>query len=286
LTLFASGRDRQIDNEDIVLVQTTWPPAYQDALELIHQGNLPAATQKLQSALAAERREWAQQIIAADLVRVYQATENHSAATKQFLAIVRADPQTRFFHLCPLPWTAGTNPPNQLAQTLINSQDPVEQLIGASWLLAGPRREKATEVLDQLSRDIEVKVKSLATAQLWRLRVFNANEKLIEVWKNLIHQMPAQNQAGPWFLLAEAQNRVGQTEDATISWMRIPILHPEQLGLSAAALYRASQLLHNNGQTSEARTLSDELQQKFQGTVWAQQASSQFETADPAPNRE
>ncbi len=281
LTLFANGRERQIVNAEIIEIQTSWPPAYREGLNLVNSGDLPGATKKFQAALATEQRDWARRMVRAELVRLYQASDNHQAATNQFLAIVREDPQTRFFHLCPLPWASGANSVNEQAATLIDSRDAVEQLLGASWLLAGTQRERATKVLDRLSRDIDANIKSLATAQLWRPRIFNANAKLIDVWEKAIDQMPAQIQAGPWYLVAQAQARLGQKNAATTNLMRIPILYPEQLGLSAAALYQAGQMLQNNGQTSEARAIWDELQQKYPSTVWAQQALSQFETADP-----
>ena len=272
ITLSNDVSETKIENDEIVEVQTSWPPDYLAGLESLESGDLTAAIEQLRAALNSERRNWAQRIIRADLVRACQATDNHLAAVEQFLAITNADPQTRFFHLCPLPWLPTTVALDQPAQVWMKSSDPVQQLIGASWSLTSTTREPAIKVLEELSRDMDANIKSLAIAQLWRSRQRNLNARQLKVWKNLIAEMPRPVRAGPWFVLAEAQARADQTDEAIINLLRIPILYPEQIGLSAAALSRAGHLLHNTGRTSEAQKVWDELRQQHPDSAWAQQA--------------
>jgi tetratricopeptide (TPR) repeat protein len=272
LTIHSSGRDREIDNDDIVEVQTKWSEDYRSGIAELKTGKTQIAIVKLQEALKNESRPWAQRIIRSHLVDAFQSIEKPAAAVDQFLQIVREDPHTRFLHLAPLPWTGSTNSLDQPAQKWIESDEPVQQLIGASWLLGGAQRAKAIEVLQDLSRDIDTGIRNVAIAQLWRVRA-NVNLKQTQVWQQIIDQMPRSLRAGPCFVLADAQSRAGQVDEAQVNLMRIPILYADQRSLSAAALYRTANLLHNSGQPERAQTILDELVAKYPQTVWAQQVT-------------
>ncbi len=274
LTLDSDGRERKIANAEIVEIQTTWPTEYSQALASLELGDWESANKQLQTALAIETRPWARRAIRADLVRILSATEQHDTAIRQFLMILKEDPQTRHFYLCPLQWIATSQIPQSESQTLIDTTNPVERLVGASWLLGGSDREKATQVLETLASDIDPRIQSLAIAQLWRLRLLNLgsmNARQVQVWEARIAEMPSNLRAGPWYLVAEAQSRMGKTDDAAINWLRIPILYPEQLSLSAAALYQTSLLLHNASRAEEALAVVDELKLKYPQSVWASQ---------------
>jgi hypothetical protein len=277
LTFSTGTSQREIDNTDIIGIETNWPVEYTTAKQQMATGHFAAATTNLQSALSTERRPWAVRIIRANLIRMHGATGNRAAAIQQFLTLIDDDPQTRFFQLCPLQWISGNHNLGEHAAPLMTSPDPVRQLIGASWSLTGTDSETATRVLDKLSRDIQPQIKHLAIAQLWRLRAMNlktVNAPLISVWESNIESMPAEIRAGPWFVIAETQLRLGEHESAIINFMRIPILYPNASDLSAAALYQAGLLLHNVGSQSEStdsKTIWDELKQKFPQSIWAGQ---------------
>lgn len=281
ITIATNVGEKKIENDEIVEVQTNWQPSYVAGLKSLESGDLTTAIDQLRAALNSETRNWAQRIIRADLVRAYQASENPLAAVEQFLAITAEDPQTRFIHLCPLRWLPSNAVMSQPAQVWLKSNDPVRQLIGASWLLRGPQQQAAIQVLDELSRDIDANIKYLAIAQLWLTRNLNVNARQIEVWEKLLESMPQPIRAGPWLVLAEAQSRADQVDEAAINLLRIPILYPKQIGLSAAALYRAGHLLHNTGRSNEAQTVWNELRQKHPHSTWAQQAPVPDANANP-----
>ena len=272
LTINSNGIEREIDNDQIIDIQTQWSNAYRTGLAELDSGNAQFAIVNFQEALKNESRPWAQRIIRAKLVDAFQLIEKHADAVGQFLEIVRDDPQTRFLYLAPLPWTGSSNTLDQSARQWIESRDTVSQLIGASWLLGGTHRDQAIKTLEELSRDIDPRIKSIAIAQLWRTRV-NVNAKQVEVWQGIAEQMPLDLRAGPYLVLANAQARVGSTELAIVNLMRIPILYSEQKTLSAAALYRSGSLLHNKGQTEQAQTLLNELITNYPQTIWAKQAT-------------
>lgn len=273
LSLQISEQVREIPNDDIVELQTYWPEDYQNGLASLQSHDYQTAIPLLSSAVDAESRPWAKRLIRADLIRAYTAVDRWENAVLQFLAIYREDPQTRFFGLCPLKWVATAMISPQLRTRLMDSSDPVEQLLGSSWALIGGEQQQASKILEQLTQDIDGRVQRLAAIQLWRLRAMNLNsinDRQLQVWETRIQELPLELQSGPYYLLAEIQMKKGQTDSAVTNWMRIPILYAEHPGLAAAALYQTSLLLQNNDQTEEAQSIRTELQQTYPQSVWMQ----------------
>jgi TolA-binding protein len=75
-------------------------------------------------------------------------------------------------------------------------------------------------------------------------------------------------------MLADAQARNKMEDEAATNLMRITVLHPEQHGLAATALYRCANLRQNAGHTDESRTLWAEILRNYSNTIWAKQASA------------
>ena len=272
LTLEFNGREREIDNAEIVQLQTAWNQSYRAGQSELRQGRTKLAIEQFGDAIEKETRPWARRIIRSHLVEAHLAVEQPADAVKQFLEIVSEDPQTRFLHLAPVPWAGSGNALVQQAEKWIEARQPVVQLIGASWLLAGPKRSQAIKRLEELSRDIDPGVRSIAIAQLWRTRA-NVSAKQTGVWETLVEKMPRKLRAGPLLVLADAQSKCQKTDQALLNLMRIPILYPERRSLGAAALYRSASLLNNKGQAKQAKAILNELTTKYPETIWAQQAN-------------
>ncbi|MFT5301194.1 MAG: tetratricopeptide (TPR) repeat protein [Mariniblastus sp.] len=272
LTLNSNGREIEIDNPDVVEVQTNWNSDYVDGLKEIKAGNTQVAIVKFEEALLNEKRPWAQRIIRAQLVDAFMLVEKPNSAIQQFLRITAEDPQTRFVHLTPLPWINSRHNLEAPALELIKSPDLLTQLIGASWLTSGKHKAQSLQVLQELANDIDPSIAALATAQLWRVRT-GVVAKQADVWQGILNRMPRDVRAGPCLVLANAQSQAGQTDQAIINLMRIPTLHPDRNSISAAALYRMASLLHNKGQSDNARSILQELVTYYPQSIWAQQAS-------------
>jgi len=271
LTLNSGGRETEIDNDDIVDVQTTWDAAYLAGVNELKAGRTQIAIAQFQTALTSEQRPWAQRIIRSKMIDAFLSIEKPADAVKQFLQITREDPQTRFAYLAPLPWSQSGIGIETQAQQWAQSNDPLTQLIGASWLTGGADKDAAVKILNDLASDIDPTVQSLATAQNWRMRV-GVNEKQVEVWQEILDQMPRNMRAGPYYVLADAQARAGQVDRAMVNLMRIPVNYSEQRSLGAAALYRTAGLLKSKGDEQKSQLLLKELVAQHPQTVWANQA--------------
>ncbi|MEM7784036.1 MAG: hypothetical protein AAF623_11830 [Planctomycetota bacterium] len=270
LTLENNGRRKEIPNESIVEVQTGWNGSHLKGNELLEKGLANEALARYQKAMQEELRPWVKRMISAQLVKVYLMLEQPASAAKQFLLILNEDPDTRFLKLSPLNW-AETGTANPELAKFAQSDTPSIQLLGASWLLSVDR-EKAIRVLTELTTDLDPRIRAMATAQLWRTRT-QVNEKQISVWQSNLAKMPRQIRAGPLLVLATTQARSGLREAATLNFMKVRILYPDQQSLAAAALFRAAKLFRQQNDLQAADSLVDELKRVYPQSLWAQQAN-------------
>lgn len=278
ITLESSGRARLVDSDTVIDLQTQWPDSYTQAVERMEQQQFAEAIPLLQAAITAELRPWARRAIGGKLLECLIRTGNEASAIGEFVTITREDPETRFFNLAPLPWVSSVfmgNISNQAAGWM-QSNDPIEKLMGAAWSMSGNGRQAAVTAMKELSGNENPCVAGLAKAQLWRTQSMSASPDTIQRWESQLNAMPPSVRAGAYLMLADAQSRNELTDAAAINLMRIAVLHPEQHGLAAAALYRCADLRQNAGRLDQSRTLWAEVVRNYENTIWAKQASAKL----------
>lgn len=282
LRLEANASIREIANDWIERIETEWNEHYLLAQSRIAERNFAAATAALQTAVAEETREWARHIAQAELIRILEIQGEPQAAAEHYLRILADDPQTRFYWVIPLDWRGGDIPPALLAaaRQWRDAKSPWLSLLGASWTFSGGDQTIAAKVLERWSQDIQPQVAHLATAQLWRLQQLTAKAPEISRWEKQWERMPIEIQAGPALMIAMAKQRQGQSEDAVLWFLRIPILHAEQYLLSATALQQAAVILKNQQQNAAAQRLWLEIIRDFPDTSSSQQAQNSIQSLE------
>ena len=262
---------KDFDTDRLIRIETAWHGGYEDGNRLLDQYQYSAAIDQFNSALESEPREWMQNIVFAKLVQCYLAKEDFGNAASHFLNVIDDDPQSRFRHLVPLVWTSSRPNTQELkkANALLESNEPMIALMGASWLLADKSNQKARQKMEKLARDFDPVIASLAKAQLWRLESAPMNDKRLAIRIQQVSKMPEEIRCGAWYLNAEAQTKLKQEDAAIVNYMRIPINDPQQGGLSAAAIYQAAWLLKKTNRQQQAQALRNELKEKFGDTIWA-----------------
>ena len=268
LRLQQSGRTRDFDGAEVIAIETRWPNGYEQGLQELARRDYASALSSFSEALVQEQRPWAKNIIRSKRLACLLAAEELPAAAQTFFEIIAADPQSRFAPMCPLRWTGNQSGMNKMAADWINSDEPIVQLLGASWLI-GTDAKTARPVLEELTRDIDPTVAGLAVGQLWNARQTKMTAAEIDVWRKKIETMPIPARAGARFAIAAAQSRSGFTEAAITSYMRVAILHPDQPLISAPALYQSAALLHNTGHSDSASRLMIELKSKYPASNWS-----------------
>lgn len=97
-------------------------------------------------------------------------------------------------------------------------------LLAASYLLSGARRDEAITCLENLSRGKNQRVAMLAQAQLWRTELVSVTEDDLARWKEAIEQLPEPLRGGPYFVLGQGYARLGNTDEASLAFLKTVLL--------------------------------------------------------------
>ena len=273
------GRDEVIPAARIIEVRTTWTEGHLAGRAAREKGDLDEAIEAFREAKLQERRPWAVRQIMAELCGTYLEAERIESAGDEFLAIVASDPATMHFAIMPIAWRPA--PPSaslerRAAEWLAKGQPPAARVLGASWLLGGPRRIEATAALDELVKSTDDRVAALAAIQLWRTKLVTAKPADVNAWQEQLQKMPPEVQAAGWFVLGEHSSRLDQPEQAALAYLKAPVLYREQRALAADALLAAGTQLGKMGRDEQAQGLYREIVRDFGHLTAADQARSRL----------
>jgi tetratricopeptide (TPR) repeat protein len=271
------GLDETIPASRVVEFQTKWTPSHQEGDAARTKGQLDEAVAAYRLALAEERRPWARRRIAAELAGAYLEAGRIESAGDEFLAIVASDPATMHFDIIPIAWRPG--PPGAALERhasgwLQRAQAPVARVLGASWLLAGPRRVEAIAALEQLVKSTDSRVAGLAAIQLWRTRLITATAADVAAWRGQLEKMPPEIQAAGWYVLGDVYARLDQPDQAALAYLKAPIVFRSQRAMAADALLAAGRQLEKMGRRDQAAGLYRELARDFAHLPAAREAAA------------
>lgn len=280
LTLRTSvgGTLRVFPASQIVEVQTPQTEPHLKGLFALEQGEFDEAKTALEKALQEEQRTWVRREVLALLVRCALRQGEYASAGSRFLLLTRSDPETRHFHLVPLAWRPGS--PAALkadARQWISETDDVARLIGASVLLDDATwGDTAESELKRLGASTIRPVRSLARAQLWRVRLRSSDLPAGELtgWEKSIEQMPEPLRAGPCYLLGRGRLKRGERERAARALLWLPLVYDQDHHLAARACLEAADALAESSRLNEAITLYQEVTVRFAETPFAKDATA------------
>jgi hypothetical protein len=209
-------------------------------------------------------------------------------AGDEFLALAASDPATRHFDVVPIAWRAG--PPDAAVEArasawLRNSEQPLAQLLGASWLLPTSRRAEATAALEELARSGDQRISAMATIQLWRTKLVSATTADAARWHTQLEAMPPEVQAAGWYVLGDVLARQQQAEFSALSYLKVPLLFREQRAVAADSLLATAKQLERLAQTKQAADLYRELLRDFPHLPAAGEARTRMENVGGSDTR-
>jgi len=226
----------------VLEVHTELVPSHVDGRRHFQSGKWEVAIESFELAIQRDRRGWVRQWAIRDLAIAYKMSGNIRQAATAALSLCREYPRTNQLDALPLSWTNASAPATvrRSAEQWMADARPESQLLGASWLLSGASRGKSVQVLKRLSNESEPWIAQLATAQLWRTKLVTVSTDQCRRWERLVRRLPPNLRAGPLFLLGQAWENTGDRERAATTSMRVPILHPDESFLAAAAIIQAA----------------------------------------------
>lgn len=271
------GTRTAIPSRRIVRIETKWTPEQVEGDRFFAQHDFDAALAKYHAAGPLDKRVWVRRRLLAKSVWCFRALGEFQRAGDTFLLVVQSDPATQYFDSIPLAWRP-TQPSlalEQRAAQWMADKRPVAQLMGASWLLS-TARGAATAALRELTYHRDPKIAALAEAQIWRTEIVTVKESELESWQRRIDKMPASLQAGPYFVLGRALSRQGQSEQASLAYLRIPILFPRHRALAAESLLVAGRELEKIERVGEANILYRETVEHYPESPFATEAKQRI----------
>lgn len=289
-----SGQLKRYRPDEVISVTPDLSASHQQADRLFHRRQWREAALGYRAALGEERdpqRAWVRRQILAQMVRAFRAAGDLVTAGETFLRLYRSDPDTVHFSVIPLEWIGRvtTEPVYSRAEHWMNeSTEPVARLLGASHLLTSSQRSDALIVLEQeLTRDLDRRVRELALAQVWRTKVVTADLHAVESWQRQIESMPEALRGGPYYVLGQAYAQLGDPQAAALAYLWVPLVYDHDRELAGRSLLGAARALEKLGQHSEAVTLIEEVRDRFGETEAARASTSVLRNiaGEVEPNR-
>ena len=279
-----SSRPRRYPADRVDRIETEWPAGFGQGTAAMTRGDFAAAAAHFVAANRAEKRAWARRRILAELVICYRVTGLDGKAGDIFLAIVQSDPATPAFDRIPLAWFATEAVPKSKAMGWLARTDlPAAGLLGASHLLATEERAVAIAKLRHLADTAsDPRLAALAEAQRWRTRIVTADESDGVRWRQRIDAMPPAVRGGPYFILAQVDERLGQADAAALAYLRVPIHFKYDRPLAARALLGAARATRQSGHTDESRGLLQELIRDYPNAAERTEAEQMLESLGSA----
>jgi tetratricopeptide (TPR) repeat protein len=270
---------RSFEASEVFEVRTPQTEQHVKGLVSYARGDIEQAVASFQRALATETRGWVRRDILALLVRCALRRGNYATAGSKFLALWESDPRTWHVKLVPLTWSPSKldAPLRSEALGWIYRGNEMSKLLGASHLLNDARKGSLAErELRDLATSIDRRIRLLARAQLWRLRLREGNLSPAELrrWQSRIGDLPEDIRGGPYYLLGRAHLGRKEYDRAAMALLWVPLVYDHDVPLAARACLEAAESLNNIGQSREAVALYREVTTRFAGTVYADEAAA------------
>ena len=121
--------------------------------------------------------------------------------------------------------------------------------------------------------------------QVWREDALGGNPGKLQTaqWQRRIDELPEDLRAGPNFLLGRAYAARHDYELAAATLLWLPLVDDHDHRLAARACLEAGLALDKIGQREEARTLYQEVADRFADTPFAQEAAALLAAAKKSP---
>lgn len=270
---------RTYPSAEVVEIQTAHVAAHTQGLKLLAEGKVDEAIREFELAVQKETRTWVRRDILATIVRCGLRRGDYVLAGSRFLALLKSDPTTRDFRMIPLVWAPETISRDARAEARLWLAGQVEaaRLIGASLLYDDPESGvEARAVLKKLASSTDARVRPLAQMQAWRAEVFGGNPGRLQAaqWERRINELPEELRTGPTYLLGRAYAMRHDYELAAATLLWLPLMDDHDFRLAARACLEAGAALEKIGQQAEARTLFQEVAERFADTPFAEDAKA------------
>jgi tetratricopeptide (TPR) repeat protein len=283
LKLVSGDESKLYPVDQVIEVRTPQTAPHVRGLQLYSQKRYADAEAAFEGALDLEsgdpNRTWVRRELLALLVRCALRQGRASKARLRFGLLIDSDPTTRHFRLIPLVWATAATDAKRVteARLLLEERKAARRLMGASLLLLHPTYGKVARVdMQKLVVNGDSRIATLAVAQLWRVRLAEADPRRDELtrWQKTIDRMPGELRGGPYYLLGKAHLRRAENDRAAMALAWVPLVYDHDSELAARAAVEAADALARIGQRNEAITFYWDVLVRFPQASFAQDAEA------------
>ena len=271
-----SGREQSVASPLITNISSQWNSDFIAAEGYMFERRFERALISFKQAYTNETRDWVKHRITALIIQCEQNMGNWHKASDQFFEVLLSQQNnTPYLTAAPIVWHPLTSSGELLhrGRELMKADNPLKQLVGASWLFSSPYNDDAIVLFKQLEQHSDKSIALLASAQLWRSKTPLAKPEDVRFWDQAITELPKELRAGPLHVVALMKRRLDMHEEAVLTWMKIPVLYPAQHHLASEAVYASVRELMNLAQYDEALALCKELEMNYKETTAGTQAA-------------
>jgi tetratricopeptide (TPR) repeat protein len=270
----ASKEPRFIPADEIERIEVRLTAEQQEGERLYAEKNFRGAVEKLSQALEQESRPWLLARIESNIIGAQLALGDSVAAIDAFLAAVARPGSQLSLGAAPLWWLP--EPPQGKIQDravqLMESNNPLHAVLGASYLYGTDRAQTAQELLAKLVTFRDERIGQLARTQLWRWELPSASAEEVASWQRQLTRLPPEARSGAYFVIGLALERQQQHEPAALAFLWPALVYRGDSRLSSRAQLLAAQSLEQAGQSADAKKLYEELLARFSNSPEAQTA--------------
>lgn len=261
---------KSISFSSIRSISFTSDPDFARGVSSFGTKNYGPAQRHFEKALQSEGRDWAKLEIMNRIALAMIADNRRAESLPLFQQIQKVDPDSRLLGNLPLVWDERLPEIERLKLSTrgLTTADEINRLAIASCVLHDSEFQlRATSVLKKLRATSKSSVVSqLATAQLWRLSLFDTTETvqmLTDVWEQQWQRMPAMVRPGAGYVLGRCLQQQNQFDRAALVLLWSPFVQVNDRAIAASSLKVASQCLASGGKQADSESVYRQLIQGF-----------------------
>ncbi len=261
-----SGSAVRIATRDVLSVTTNRNASHVRGDQLFAEKKYQESYEAYAEAVRQESRQWVIEMIFKKRIEIALILDQPLVACRTYVRLVTAHAETPYFYAIPLSWTSRrleSGFETEMTTMLDSEESEIQSLLACSWLLGSPARQRAIDKLKVLAQSQELDVAQLAKSQLWRTQISTASDSDAQSWEAQLLKMETRLRAGPYFVLAQLQQRQNKNVQAVANLMRLPIVYKDQYQLAARALQQSVTLLEEQKDLAGAERLTKELARDY-----------------------
>ncbi|MDO4551561.1 MAG: hypothetical protein Q4C96_09975 [Planctomycetia bacterium] len=242
-----------------------------NAEEMYIQKNYKTAVMLFKEAREQERRPLVRAWLTEKIIRCYRNLEQPAEAVMEFLKLQESQPEMtdEMFSCIPLLWEPNirdTVTAGKVANIYREQRTGITQLLYGSYMLSSAERQKAIQVLKAVSRGKDIRLATLAEAQLWRVTEPGELSEKITEWTKVLERIPVCMRGGPTFIMGRAWLQMDNKDMAVLEFLKVGTVYHQVDPFSADSFINAARILEREGQKEEARTVYRDILLKFPDT--------------------